>query len=73
MMIASLAKDLAPRGIIVGLVNPGTTATGLTQNMTGRPLRDPKDAAADMIRNVDAYTLETGGVIIQYDGSVIPW
>ena len=44
--------------------------TSMGSNMK---LRDPVDATADMIRNIDDLTLETTGSFIQYDGSILPW
>ncbi len=72
-IMVTLSYELKDRGIAVGLVNPGSTATDLMRNVTNRPLRDPKVSAADMIRNIDALTVETAGTVVQYDGSIIPW
>jgi len=72
-IMVTLSYELKGRGIAVGLVNPGSTATDLMRNMTNRPLRDPKVSAADMIRNIDGLTVETAGKLVQYDGSIIPW
>ncbi len=72
-IMVTLSKELKGRGIAVGLVNPGSTATDMMKQVTNRPLRDPKVSAADMIRNIDALTLETAGTVVQCDGSIIPW
>ena len=74
MIMASLAKDLRKKEVIIGLVNPGPTATDMMARMPSSvKLRDPAVATADMIRNIDGLTLETSGAFLQYDGSVIPW
>lgn len=72
MMMRNLALQLKGQGIIVGMLNPGPTDTDLMKEVK-MPLRDPKDAVADMIRNMDNMTIETTGSFIQYDGTEIPW
>jgi len=74
MIMASLAKDLRKKGIIIGLVNPGPTATDMMAAVRGAmKLRDPAVATADMIRNIDNLTPESSGSFLQYDGTVLPW
>ncbi len=78
MAMRSLAMDpsvgLNQKGIIVGLVNPGATDTDLMRDRRGSiPLRSPEVAVTDMIRNIEAFNLDTSGTFIEYDGSVLPW
>ena len=74
MVMATMAKELRRKGIIIGLVNPGPTATDMMKTMgTNMKLRDPVDATADMIRNIDELSIETTGSFVQYDGSILPW
>lgn len=74
MVMATLAKELARKGIVIGLVNPGPTDTDMMKNMPdSMKLRDPAVATADMIRNIDGLTLETTGAFLQYDGTTLPW
>lgn len=76
MLMRNLAFQLKPRDIIVGLVTPGATATDFipkeTQKMIAS-IRQPEQATADMIRNIDGFTLENTGTFFDYDGSVMPW
>ncbi len=76
MLMANLALQLIRRGVIVGLVTPGATATDfIAEEFRKRipNIRQPVEAAADMIRNIDRFTLETTGQFFNYDGSVLPW
>jgi NAD(P)-dependent dehydrogenase (short-subunit alcohol dehydrogenase family) len=74
MIMYSLSRDLKARGIVVGLVNPGPTDTDMMALFRGRAKLRPADVAtADMIRNIDALTLENTGAYVQYDGSTLPW
>lgn len=72
MIMRNLAFALKGRGIIVGLVTPGATDTDFMKGVK-IPLRRPEVAAADMIRNIDAFTLEMTGQFLNYDGKIVPW
>jgi len=72
MLMANLALQLRRQGIIVGLVTPGATDTDFMAGVN-MPLRDPRVAAEDMLRNIDRFTLELSGTFFNYDGEVIPW
>ena len=72
MLMRNLSKELKKRGIIIGMFNPGPTATDLMSDVP-IPLRDPADAAADMIRNIDNMTIETTGSFLEFDGTDFPW
>jgi NAD(P)-dependent dehydrogenase (short-subunit alcohol dehydrogenase family) len=72
MIMRNLALALKRRGVIVGLVTPGATDTDFMKGVK-IPLRKPEVAAADMIRHIDAFTLETTGQFINYDGKIVPW
>lgn len=72
MIMRNLSFALKRRGVIVGLVTPGATDTDFMKGVK-IPLRKPEVAAADMIRNIDAFTLETTGQFFNYDGKIVPW
>lgn len=72
MLMANLALQLRRQGIIVGLVTPGATDTDFMAGVN-MPLRDPRVAAEDMLRNIDRYTLELSGTFFDYTGEIIPW
>lgn len=66
----SLARDLASRGIAVGLFHPGMVAT----EMTGRNGIPPQDAARDLITRIDALALDTTGKFVHAGtGEELPW
>lgn len=76
MLMANLALQLKRRGIIVGLVTPGATATDFIdprfrERIKG--IREPAVAAADMRRNIDRFTIDNTGTFFNYDGEIVPW
>ncbi len=72
MVMRSLSKDVAGRGIIVGLVAPGLVDTELTQSLH-IPKISPEESVAALIDIIDGYTLEMSGSLIQHTGEVLPW
>lgn len=76
MLMVNLALQLKRRGVIVGLVTPGATATDfIDERFRDRipGIREPAVAAADMVRNIDRFTLENTGTFFNYDGTIVPW
>ncbi len=66
----SLAVDLKPRGIAVGILHPGyvkTAMTGYTGHIT------PDVAAERLIQRVDELNLDNTGTFWHSDGSELPW
>jgi NAD(P)-dependent dehydrogenase (short-subunit alcohol dehydrogenase family) len=76
MLMVNLALQLKRREVIVGLVTPGATATDFIDARFRKAIpgiREPDVAAADMIRNIDRFTLENSGTFFNYDGGIVPW
>jgi len=73
MAMKNLALQLKRKGVSVGLVNPGPTDTDFMAGLPKKMLRPTPDAVTDMMRNIDAMTVETTGSFYQYDGTIIPW
>ncbi|MEC7804601.1 MAG: SDR family oxidoreductase [Pseudomonadota bacterium] len=76
MQMVNLALQVRRKKVIVGLVTPGATATDfIPEPFRSRipSIRQPEIAAADMIRNIDRFTLENSGTYFNYDGTVLPW
>ena len=76
MQMVNLALQMRRKKVIVGLVTPGATATDfIPEPFRSRipSIRQPEIAAADMIRNIDRFTLENSGTYFNYDGTVLPW
>ena len=76
MIMVNLAYQLQRKKIIIGLVTPGATATdfipeAFRKAITG--IQTPPDAAADMMRNIERFTLATTGTFYDYDGGIVPW
>lgn len=66
----SLAHDLQPRGIHVGLVHPGFVKTQMA-NFQGEIT--PEESAAGIIKIVDALDAENSGGFWDWNGEVRPW
>jgi NAD(P)-dependent dehydrogenase (short-subunit alcohol dehydrogenase family) len=70
MLGANLAHDLAPRGILVAVLHPGFVRTEMTH---GGGNVDPPEAAAGLIRQIDALDASRSGRFFHADGDEIPW
>lgn len=66
----SLAIDLAPRGISVGLLHPGYVRTDMTGH-SGNV--DPIEAAAMLVARIDELDAGTTGTFRHANGEVLPW
>ena len=67
---ASLARDLAPRGVAVCLLHPGyvtTRMTGFHGNW------GPAEAAAGLLARIDELSLSTSGGFWHAEGQQLPW
>ena len=76
MQMVNLALQMQRRKVVVGLVTPGATATDfIPQPFRDRMpfIREPAVAAADMMRNIDQFSLANSGTFFNYDGTIIPW
>jgi len=69
-LMRSVATDLKPRGIIVGLLHPGYVQT----DMSG-PSADitPLESAQGVYRITQDWTLETSGDFLNWDGRPHAW
>ena len=66
----SLAKDLLPKGVAVGIIHPGFVQT----DMVGGAGDISADTAASRIKTrIDELTLETSGTFWHSNGEVLPW
>ena len=66
----SLALDLAPRGISVGLLHPGYVRT----DMTGRSGNvEPSEAASMLVARIDELDAATSGTFRHASGEELPW
>ncbi len=67
---ASLAHELKPRSIAVGLLHPGYVRTGMTGN-TGHI--DADEAASNLIERIDELSMDTTGSFRHANGEALPW
>ena len=66
----SLANDLRPHGIVVGLLHPGYVRTGMTGH-TGHV--DAAEAAAGLVAQIENLTLDDSGSFVHASGERLPW
>lgn len=66
----SLAVDLKPRGIAVGIMHPGYVRTGMTEH---RGHIEPREAAERLVDRMDALSLANTGTFWHSNGDVLPW
>ncbi|MFT7581749.1 MAG: NAD(P)-dependent dehydrogenase (short-subunit alcohol dehydrogenase family) [Myxococcota bacterium] len=66
----SLATDLKPRGVAVGLVHPGYVRTDMTG---GGGHIDASEAAAGIIARMDGLSVENTGSFWHQNGESLPW
>jgi NAD(P)-dependent dehydrogenase (short-subunit alcohol dehydrogenase family) len=86
MAMRNYAIHLKSKGIIVGIIGPGTVDTEDYMNaedpetvprnyqmMMKAGRLAPRTAIDDMIKLIDGMTLEDSGVFYRWDGEVLPW
>lgn len=66
----SMARDLAPRGVCVVILHPGSVRTGMTG---GQGLLEPDESVSGLLRRIDELQLETTGRFLHQNGDVLPW
>ncbi|MYF87148.1 MAG: SDR family oxidoreductase [Rhodospirillaceae bacterium] len=74
MVALNLHHDLSKRGIAVAALHPGMVATDLTKDIPGDfDYITPDEAAAGLIRRMDALSLESSGRFWHANGEDLPW
>ncbi len=66
----SLARDLAARGIAVGIIHPGYVRTGMTG---GAGLMNADESAASILARLDALSPAKSGTFWHVNGEALPW
>ena len=67
----SLAVDLKPKGISVGILHPGLVSTRMT-GFTSNGIQ-PKESVKGLIQRIDELTLENTGTFWHSNGEILPW
>lgn len=74
MAMRNLAKDLAPRGVIVSLLSPGYVDTDFTRAAVGGPPKiSARDSGQGLVEAIMALTPEDAGRFLRFNGQVIDW
>lgn len=66
----SLAVDLKPRGIAVGILHPGAVRTDMTG---GHGMIEPEESVRGLLQRIDELSLETSGHFLHQNGDRLPW
>jgi NAD(P)-dependent dehydrogenase (short-subunit alcohol dehydrogenase family) len=66
----SLAHDLRPRGVAVGILHPGAVRTAMTG---GHGQIDADESARGLLARIDELSLETTGRFVHQNGAGLPW
>lgn len=67
---ANLARELAPRGILVAVLHPGFVRTEMTG---GAGTVDAAESATGLIERLDELDAERSGRFVHANGDAIPW
>ena len=73
MVMHSLAIDLKPRGITVGLVSPGFVRTDFTKGIDLPMMISPEQSATAVIKVIDGYDLALTGKFMRHTGEEAGW
>lgn len=76
MCMVNLSYYMLRKKVIIGLVTPGATATDFIPEQFRKAIKGiqtPEDATADMIRNIDRFSLVNTGTFFDYTGEIVPW
>ena len=73
MVMRSLAFDLKPQGITVGLVSPGFVRTDFTKGIDLPMMITPQQSATALIKVNDGYDLAKTGTFMRHAGEEAPW
>lgn len=72
-----LARELAPAGIAVVCLHPGSVRTDMTkvlgESAVAGSMIDPAEAARGLLARIDELTLETTGTFRHANGMELPW
>jgi NAD(P)-dependent dehydrogenase (short-subunit alcohol dehydrogenase family) len=70
----ALAADLRDEGILIGLFNPGIVNTDFLKWTTyDGPTIEPEEAVANLIHLIEGLNEEHNAIMINYDGTPMPW
>jgi NAD(P)-dependent dehydrogenase (short-subunit alcohol dehydrogenase family) len=72
MLMLNLAYELKPRGVAVGVVNPGPVDTDMMKGAR-MPLQPPAVSVGKVIGIVDRLGIENTGRFWDYQGGELPW
>lgn len=73
MVMHSLALQLKPRGITVGLVSPGFVKDDFTKGLDLPMMITPEQSATAVIKVIDDYTIDKAGSFMRHTGDIAPW
>ncbi|MBK7582748.1 MAG: SDR family oxidoreductase [Myxococcales bacterium] len=66
----SLARDLAPQGIAVAILHPGSVRTEMT---SGHGMIDAEESVRGLLARIDELELGNTGRFLHQNGETLPW
>jgi NAD(P)-dependent dehydrogenase (short-subunit alcohol dehydrogenase family) len=74
MAMRNLAKDLAPRSVVVSLLSPGYVDTDFTRAAVGGPPKiSARDSGQGLAEAIIALTPEDSGRFMRFNGQAVDW
>ena len=76
MCMVNMKYQLQKKKIIIGMVTPGATATDFIPESFRKMIKGiqtPEQATADMIKNIDRFSMANSGTFFDYTGEIVPW
>lgn len=73
MEMKNLAVALKPKGVSIGIINPGMVDTDFMKGAPKKMLRPVDEAVRGIIRNIDSLNVTNTGTFMSYDGTTLPW
>ena len=72
MLMLNLAFELKPKGVTVGVINPGPVATDMMKGLR-MPMQSPDESVAKVIGIIDRLELANTGKFWDYERGEQPW
>lgn len=69
-LTVSLALELKPKGICVGLLHPGYVQTDMTG---GQGFVSAAESASMLAKRIDEYSISSAGTFMHANGEELPW
>ena len=72
MLMLNLAYELKPKGLAVGVINPGPVDTDMMKGVR-MPLQPPAVSVGKVIGLIDRLDVDHTGLYCDYEGGELSW